>query len=278
MAGNITIIVPKENFVKVPKGVVSLPEVDALALGIYVKVLLMGVDSSITIQGLADSLSVSLAKVQKAFAALQDAGYLRRTRIKDAAGRFIGWDYEISSEPLTDYPENRQSEKPTIGKTDCRKNGVSVDSSYNILNTGISIENNNSDNNHTVSNTSTTGIDNNNIPSSNTKRKEKKEIEERNEKNSGRFQRPSVQEVAAFVQSKGYDIDAEEFVSFYESKGWVVGKSPMKDWHQAVVTWAVRSRKDGRKATAKAKPLGDYYTDLIQEMKEFYGTDSPDEQ
>ena len=266
MAGNITIIVPTENFVKVPKGVVSLPEVDALALGIYVKVLLMGADSSITIQGLADSLSVSLAKVQKAFAALQDAGYLRRTRIKDAAGRFVGWDYEISSEPLTDYPENRQSEKPTIGKTDCRKNGVSVDSSYNILNTGSNIDNNN-----------TTGSVNNNTTSSILIRKEKKETEERKEKTSDRFHRPSVQEVAAFIQSKGYDIDAEEFVSFYESKGWVVGKSPMKDWHQAVVTWAVRNRK-GKRQPKKEQSLGDYYTNLLNEVKQFYGTDTPDEQ
>ena len=266
MAGNITIIVPSDNFVKVPLGIVFHPEVDALALGIFVKVLCLGREFSLTVQDLAARLSVSLAKVQKAFAVLEDAGYLRRNRVKDAAGRFVGWDYEISSEPLTDTPENRRSEKPTIGKTDCRKIGSSVP--YNNINNNIS---NTRDNINTDS-SNNTGINSKSF------KKEKKDTVERNEKNSDRFHRPSVQEVAAFVQSKGYDIDAEEFVSFYESKGWVIGKSPMKDWHQAVVTWAVRSRKDGRKATAKAKPLGDYYTDLIQEMKEFYGTDSPDEQ
>ena len=143
MAGNITIILPAENFVKVPVGIVCNDTVDALALGVFVKVLELGREQAITIQGLADILDLSLAKVQKAFATIETAGYLHRSRVKDAAGRFVGWDYEISSAPLTDYPKNRLSEKPTIGKTDCRKNGVSVDPSLIIINKDNIVSGNN---------------------------------------------------------------------------------------------------------------------------------------
>jgi hypothetical protein len=39
-------------------------------------------------------------------------------------------------------------------------------------------------------------------------------------------------------------VDPEEFVDFYTSKGWKVGKNPMKDWKAAVRTWARRDKTD----------------------------------
>lgn len=56
-------------------------------------------------------------------------------------------------------------------------------------------------------------------------------------KKSSRFIKPSVEEVDAYVKEKGYHIDAQKFVNYYESKGWVVGKSPMKDWKAACRNW-----------------------------------------
>ena len=58
-----------------------------------------------------------------------------------------------------------------------------------------------------------------------------------------RFVAPTVEEVAAYCHEKGYQVDAERFVDFYASKGWLVGKSPMKDWRAAVRTWA-KDRKE----------------------------------
>jgi hypothetical protein len=52
-----------------------------------------------------------------------------------------------------------------------------------------------------------------------------------------RFTPPSVVEVAAHVKEKGYTFSAEKFVAYYESKGWVVGTSPMKSWKAACATW-----------------------------------------
>jgi len=59
-----------------------------------------------------------------------------------------------------------------------------------------------------------------------------------------RFTPPTEAEVAAYVAEKGYHVDAGEFVSFYESKGWKVGSSPMVSWRAACATWERRWRTD----------------------------------
>lgn len=52
-----------------------------------------------------------------------------------------------------------------------------------------------------------------------------------------RFKKPTVEEVRAYCRERQNGVDAEAFVNFYEAKGWVVGRSPMKDWKAAVRTW-----------------------------------------
>ena len=59
-----------------------------------------------------------------------------------------------------------------------------------------------------------------------------------------RFRAPSQQEVAEYAGEKGLIIDADQFVDFYQSKGWKVGKDPMKDWRASVRNWC---RRDGQK-------------------------------
>lgn len=68
-----------------------------------------------------------------------------------------------------------------------------------------------------------------------------------------RFVKPTVEQVRAYCQERGNYVNPEQFVSFYESKGWVVGKSPMKDWKAAVRTWEA---KDGRKPVKQGVTLG----------------------
>ena len=58
---------------------------------------------------------------------------------------------------------------------------------------------------------------------------------------SHRFVQPTVEEVDAYVKENGIQIDAGAFVDFYVSKGWKVGRSPMRDWRAAVRNWARRS-------------------------------------
>ena len=63
-----------------------------------------------------------------------------------------------------------------------------------------------------------------------------------------RFVPPTVEEVAAYCRERQNGIDPEAFVDFYTGKGWLVGKSPMKDWRAAVRTWEHERRSQSRPA------------------------------
>ncbi len=52
-----------------------------------------------------------------------------------------------------------------------------------------------------------------------------------------RFTPPTKEEVQAYCTERGNRVDAQRFTDFYASKGWRVGKSPMKDWKAAVRRW-----------------------------------------
>ena len=66
-------------------------------------------------------------------------------------------------------------------------------------------------------------------------------IGEDKEEKRKRFTPPTIEEVSDYVKRKGYNVDPEAFVAFYESKGWKVGSQPMKSWQGAVVTWSKRN-------------------------------------
>lgn len=48
------------------------------------------------------------------------------------------------------------------------------------------------------------------------------------------FTPPSLAEVQAYCQERGKGVNAQRFVDFYASKGWMVGKNRMKDWKAAM--------------------------------------------
>lgn len=87
---------------------------------------------------------------------------------------------------------------------------------------------------------------------------------ERDRKNSAgakrrapHFSPPSLQEVQEYCKERGNNIDAESFIDFYESKGWMVGSSKMKNWKAAVRTWENREKK----VKGNGKELGETGTD-----------------
>ena len=57
-----------------------------------------------------------------------------------------------------------------------------------------------------------------------------------------RFRAPSIEEVKAYCSERNNHVNAEQFVSFYESKGWKIGNQQMKDWKAAVRTWEQREK------------------------------------
>lgn len=69
-----------------------------------------------------------------------------------------------------------------------------------------------------------------------------------NSNKSKSFTPPTVDEVKAYCLERNNSVDPEQFVDFYTSKGWKVGKDKMKDWKACVRTWEKRS---GKKTEAK---------------------------
>lgn len=83
-------------------------------------------------------------------------------------------------------------------------------------------------------------------------------ITEKGKGKRARFRAPSPANVreyaAAYAESKGIalgsiDFDPDHFVDYYESKGWKVGKAPMKDWKATVRNWLRSSKPRGKEVS-----------------------------
>ncbi len=70
-----------------------------------------------------------------------------------------------------------------------------------------------------------------------------------------RFTPPTIEEVKAYIDEKGYSVDAEKFVSFYTSKNWYVGRNKMADWKASVVTWAKGSNNSKSAPSSKVNEI-----------------------
>ena len=58
------------------------------------------------------------------------------------------------------------------------------------------------------------------------------------------FSKPSIEKIQEYCQARKNNISAESFYDFYESKGWKVGKTPMKDWQAAIRTWEQNKKQE----------------------------------
>ena len=80
-----------------------------------------------------------------------------------------------------------------------------------------------------------------------------------------RFVPPSVSDVADYCRERKNGIDPAQFVNFYESKGWKVGSTPMKDWKAAVRTWEQREKTGGKTVSAQKYTQRDYDEQELEE-------------
>lgn len=58
---------------------------------------------------------------------------------------------------------------------------------------------------------------------------------------NNKFIKPTIEEVKQYCLERNNNIDAENFVDYYNSNGWKVGKNSMKDWKAAIRTWEKRN-------------------------------------
>ena len=72
---------------------------------------------------------------------------------------------------------------------------------------------------------------------------------------------PTIEEVRAYCLKRENRVNPEQFIDYYESKGWFIGKSKMKDWKAAVRTWERRNHGQSSKGNTDKftdKKFGDY--------------------
>ena len=65
--------------------------------------------------------------------------------------------------------------------------------------------------------------------------------------NMGRFTPPTLEDVESYCFERNNNVDAQSFIDFYSSKGWMIGKNKMKDWKAAVRTWERNERSSNKK-------------------------------
>lgn len=59
-----------------------------------------------------------------------------------------------------------------------------------------------------------------------------------------KFIKPTIEEIREYCQDKNYDVDAEQFINYYDACGWEIKKGQkMKDWKAAVNGWVIRQKK-----------------------------------
>ena len=53
-----------------------------------------------------------------------------------------------------------------------------------------------------------------------------------------KFTPPTLEQIAAYVEERGSDVDPEKFFDFFDVSGWVDSKgNPVKSWKQKLITW-----------------------------------------
>jgi hypothetical protein len=65
----------------------------------------------------------------------------------------------------------------------------------------------------------------------------KENIKRKSASQAKAFVKPTHEEVKAYCAERKNNVDPDKFIDFYESKGWLIGKNPMKDWKACVRTW-----------------------------------------
>lgn len=195
-----------ENYTIVSNVCVRDNRISLKAKGMMSLVMSLPDDWDFSIQGLSSIVKEGKSAIYAAINELKEFGYCNVITSRVDKGKIIGNDYTFFEEPCTDIPytENQDADNPNMDNQDL-ENQPQINKDIKEIKT------------ETI--------------------KEKENTNVFPKKKSSRFIKPTVEEVDAYVKEKGYHIDAENFVNYYESKGWVVGRAPMKDWEAACRTW-----------------------------------------
>ena len=70
-----------------------------------------------------------------------------------------------------------------------------------------------------------------------------------------KFVKPTVEEINSYMEERNWLVlDGQKFFDSYESKGWKIGKAPMKDWKATVRTWETSDWFKGKRDSNSSTP------------------------
>ena len=186
------------------------------ARGFIVTLLTLGPGWDFSVRGIQTILKENESAIRSVIKELIEAGYCHRYVIKDEKKRIVCWHYAFSEyrrEWPEEYdgplPEKPLMEKPLVEIPQLENPRVENRGQYNTerMQDGTDVKRNQSN-------------------------------------NVARFVKPSIEEVRNYCRERGNAIDPEAFIAYYESKGWKVGNTPMRDWKAAVITWERRRKEN----------------------------------
>ena len=89
---------------------------------------------------------------------------------------------------------------------------------------------------------------------------------EKNDNNT--FKPPTADDVKSYCLERNNFVNAETFIDFYESKGWMVGKNKMKDWKACVRTWEKTNTKPIQQKDESTDNYMNHVMKQINQLKE----------
>lgn len=73
-------------------------------------------------------------------------------------------------------------------------------------------------------------------------------------KKINKFIKPILKEVEDYCNERKNNINPETFYNYYESTGWMRGKTPMKDWKATIRTWESNNSDKNKGLSVKPEP------------------------
>lgn len=73
--------------------------------------------------------------------------------------------------------------------------------------------------------------------------------ESKKKESAKRFTPPTLEELEAYKSEARLSVDCKNFLDYYESNGWMVGKNHMKDWKATMRRWSNTQKESARSGT-----------------------------
>lgn len=237
-----------KNYTVMSKYHLKEKEMSLKAKGLLSLMLSLPDDWDYSIDGLVTLSKDGKDSVMNALIELEKFKYLKRTKLTNEKGQFAGYDYDIYEKP---YTENPQMEKPCSENPNTENPNTENPPQLNTNKLNTYELNTNELNKEKCKKEKPSDTP----TATHTQKPDTSDISENSDSVNirKRFLPPTLEEVQSYCRERKNDVDAQRFVDYYTSNGWLVGKNKMKDWKAAVRTWERNNTNSGKSGNIAVK-------------------------